>query len=202
MTTITAGLAEQQQARSATRNACQSTVGRVSDWPAAGVRCVVTCSEKCGIMITACRRAAPHGRVQPPGHGGRKARRTEETGRPRPIQGSTGCETEVAAELTDLASANAVAIGAGHAFVILLRDGFPINVLNPIKAVPEVCTIFCATANPVDVLVAVTDRGRGIVGVIDGQPPVGVETDADVADRHRLLRDIGTKSDYRWISRR
>jgi adenosine/AMP kinase len=97
------------------------------------------------------------------------------------------------AELTDLASANAVAIGAGHAFVILLREGFPINVLNPIKAVPEVCTIFCATANPVDVLVAVTDRGRGIVGVIDGQPPVGVETDADVADRHRLLRGIGYK---------
>lgn len=64
--------------------------------------------------------------------------------------------------------------------------------LNPVKAVPEVCTIFCATANPVDVLVAVTDRGRGIVGVIDGQPPVGVETDADVADR-RLLRDIGYK---------
>lgn len=65
--------------------------------------------------------------------------------------------------------------------------------LNPVKAVPEVCTIFCATANPVDVLVAVTDRGRGIVGVIDGQPPVGVETDADVADRRRLLRDIGYK---------
>jgi len=66
-------------------------------------------------------------------------------------------------------------------------------VLNPVKAVPEVCTIFCATANPVDVLVAVTDRGRGIVGVLDGQPPVGVETDADVADRRRLLRDIGYK---------
>ena len=65
--------------------------------------------------------------------------------------------------------------------------------LNPVKAVPEVCTIFCATANPVDVLVAVTDRGRGIVGVLDGQPPVGVETDADVADRRRLLRDIGYK---------
>ena len=97
------------------------------------------------------------------------------------------------AELTDLASANAVAIGAGHAFVILVREGFPINVLNPVKAVPEVCTIFCATANPVDVLVAVTDRGRGIVGVIDGQPPVGVETATDAADRHRLLRAIGYK---------
>ncbi|MGD0374810.1 MAG: adenosine-specific kinase [Streptosporangiaceae bacterium] len=96
-------------------------------------------------------------------------------------------------ELTSLAAANAVAIGAGHAFVILLREGFPINVLNPIKAVPEVCTIFCATANPVDVLVAVTDRGRGIVGVIDGSPPLGVETDTDAASRHRLLRDIGYK---------
>jgi uncharacterized protein len=96
-------------------------------------------------------------------------------------------------ELTGLATAIAVAIGAGHAFVILLREGFPVNVLNPIKAVPEVCSIFCATANPVDVLVAVTDRGRGIVGVIDGSPPLGVETDADVAYRHRLLRDIGYK---------
>ena len=101
--------------------------------------------------------------------------------------------SEITPELTDLASVNAVAIGAGHAFVILLREGFPINVLNPIKAVPEVCTIFCATANPVDVLVAVTDRGRGIVGVIDGSPPLGVETDADVADRHQLLRAIGYK---------
>jgi adenosine/AMP kinase len=96
-------------------------------------------------------------------------------------------------ELTGLATANASAIGAGHSFVILLRDGFPVNVLNPLKSVPEVCAVFCATANPVDVLVAVSDRGRGIVGVIDGSPPVGVETDADVADRHRLLRDIGYK---------
>jgi adenosine/AMP kinase len=96
-------------------------------------------------------------------------------------------------ELTSLATANALAIGAGHAFVILLREGFPVNVLNPVKAVPEVCTIYCATANPVDVLVAVTDRGRGIIGVIDGQPPLGVETDADIADRHRLLRTIGYK---------
>jgi uncharacterized protein len=96
-------------------------------------------------------------------------------------------------ELTRLATANAQAIGAGHAFVIMLSEGFPINVLNPVRAVPEVCAIFCATANPVDILVAVTDRGRGIVGVIDGSPPVGVETEADVADRHRLLRDIGYK---------
>ncbi|MGA3152807.1 MAG: adenosine-specific kinase [Streptosporangiaceae bacterium] len=96
-------------------------------------------------------------------------------------------------ELTSLAVAAAAAIGAGHAFVIMLREGFPVNVLNPVKSVPEVCTVFCATANPVDVLVAVTDRGRGVVGVIDGSPPVGVEADADVAVRHQLLRDIGYK---------
>ena len=96
-------------------------------------------------------------------------------------------------ELVGLATAAATAIGAGHMFVVLLRDGFPVNVLNPIKAVPEVCTIFCATANPVDVLVAVTDRGRGVAGVIDGSPPVGVETDADVLDRRALLRRIGYK---------
>jgi uncharacterized protein len=96
-------------------------------------------------------------------------------------------------ELTGLAAANALAIGAGHAFVILLREGFPVNVLNPVKAVPEVCTLFCATANPVDVIVAVTDRGRGVIGVIDGSPPVGIEQEADVAARHSLLRAIGYK---------
>lgn len=95
--------------------------------------------------------------------------------------------------LTDLAAANALAIAAGHCFVILLRDGFPINVMNSIKAVPEVCTVFCATANPVEVLVAITDRGRGVIGVIDGSPPVGIEQESDVADRHRLLRAIGYK---------
>ena len=97
------------------------------------------------------------------------------------------------AELTELAAANALALAAGHAFVILLRDGFPINVLNQIKAVPEVCGIYCATANKVDVLVAATGRGRGVVGVIDGSPPVGIETEADVADRRDLLRAIGYK---------
>ncbi len=97
------------------------------------------------------------------------------------------------AELVDLATRNASAIAAGHTFVILLRDGFPLNVLNPVKAVPEVCTIFCATANPLDVLVAVTARGRGIVGVVDGEPPLGVETDADVTARRALLRAIGYK---------
>ena len=96
-------------------------------------------------------------------------------------------------ELVELVTRNALAIAAGHCFVIFLRDGFPVNILNPVKAVPEVCTIYCATANPVDVLVAVTPRGRGIVGVVDGQAPLGVETDRDVADRRDLLRAIGYK---------
>jgi len=96
-------------------------------------------------------------------------------------------------ELVELATRNALAIAAGHSFVIFLRDGFPVNVLNQIKAVPEVCGIYCATANPVDVLVAVTPRGRGIVGVIDGEPPLGVESDDDVAARRNLLRAIGYK---------
>ena len=95
--------------------------------------------------------------------------------------------------LVRLAVASAESIAAGHAFVIMLRDGFPVNVLNPVKAVPEVCTVFCATANPVQIIVAVGGGGRGIAGVIDGLPPVGVETDEDVAARHRLLRDIGYK---------
>lgn len=95
--------------------------------------------------------------------------------------------------LVELACSAALAIGAGHAFVIMLRDGFPVNVLNQVEAVPEVCSIFCATANPVQMLVAVTGAGRGVVGVIDGQPPLGVETEQDVADRMRLLRAIGYK---------
>jgi len=96
-------------------------------------------------------------------------------------------------DLTGLAVDSAQAIAAGHSFVIMLREGFPVNVLNQVKAVPEVCTIFCATANQVQVVVAVTERGRGIAAVIDGSPPVGVETGADAAARHRLLRDIGYK---------
>ena len=96
-------------------------------------------------------------------------------------------------ELVELATRNASAIAAGHVFVIVLRDGFPLNVLNPVKAVPEVCAIYCATANPVDVLVAVTPRGRGVVGVVDGEPPLGVETESDVTDRRNLLRAIGYK---------
>jgi adenosine/AMP kinase len=96
-------------------------------------------------------------------------------------------------DLVALAVRNALAVGAGHCFVVFLRDGFPVNVLNAIKAVPEVCTIFCATANPVQVLVAGGDGGRGVVGVIDGWPPAGVESDADEADRKSLLRRIGYK---------
>lgn len=95
--------------------------------------------------------------------------------------------------LVELAVDAALAIGAGHAFVIMLRDGFPVNVLNQVKAVPEVCSIYCATANPVQLLVAVTDTGRGVAGVIDGEPPLGVETEQDVADRRDLLRAIGYK---------
>ena len=96
-------------------------------------------------------------------------------------------------ELVELAVSAAVAIGAGHSFVIMMRDGFPVNVLNQVKMVPEVCNIYCATANPLQVLVAVTASGRGVAGVIDGEPPLGVETEQDVADRKGLLRAIGYK---------
>lgn len=96
-------------------------------------------------------------------------------------------------ELVDLAVRNARAIGAGHVFVIALRDGFPISVLNAIKAVPEVCRIFCATANPLEIVVAQTEQGRGVIGVIDGSSPLGVETDADEAERKELLRRFGYK---------
>lgn len=96
-------------------------------------------------------------------------------------------------ELVRLATTNAQAIGAGHSFIVLLREGYPVNVLNQVQAVPEVCAIVCATANPIELIVAVTDLGRGIVGVIDGSPPLGVESDADIAARRSLLRDLGYK---------
>jgi adenosine/AMP kinase len=96
-------------------------------------------------------------------------------------------------ELVELATSNALAIGAGHTFVVFLRDGYPVNVLNQLKQVPEVCGIYCATANSVEIVIAETDLGRGILGVIDGGPPVGVETEDDVADRKGLLRAIGYK---------
>ena len=96
-------------------------------------------------------------------------------------------------ELVDLAVRNVQAIGAGHAFLVFLREGYPVNVLNQLKQVPEVCRIFCATANPVEVVVAETDQGRAILGVVDGGSPLGVETDEDVEARHKLLRTIGYK---------
>lgn len=84
-------------------------------------------------------------------------------------------------------------IGAGHSFVIFMRDGYPINVLPELKACREVCRVFCATANPVEVLIVETERGRGIIGVVDGAAPKGIETEADRADRVRLLQTIGYK---------
>jgi len=96
-------------------------------------------------------------------------------------------------ELVDIAVRNAQAIGAGHSFVIALRDGFPINVLNAVKGVPEVCRIFCATANPLEVVVGQTELGRAILGVVDGSSPLGVETEEDVAERKALLRRFGYK---------
>ncbi len=95
--------------------------------------------------------------------------------------------------LVELAVRAAGAIAAGHVFVIFLRDGYPVNVLNALKGIPELCTIFCATANPVEVIVARTDAGRGVLGVVDGQPPLGVETEHDVEERKKLLRRFGYK---------
>ncbi len=95
--------------------------------------------------------------------------------------------------LIKLAADNAAAVGAGHTFFVFLGNAYPINVLNAIKAVPEVCGIFCATANPVEVVVARSARGKGIMGVIDGELPHGIEEAADVAWRKDLLRKIGYK---------
>jgi len=97
-------------------------------------------------------------------------------------------------ELTELAAKNANAIGAGHCFIVMLGDGFfPVNVLNAIKMVPEVCRIFCATANPTEVIVAETSHGRAILGVVDGSSPRGVESDDDATMRRTFLRKIGYK---------
>jgi len=95
--------------------------------------------------------------------------------------------------LIDLAQRNALALSCGHAFLIFLEGGFPLNILNTIKNVPEVCRIFCATANPVEVIVAETDQGRGILGVIDGVKTKGIETAADIQVRKDFLRRIGYK---------
>jgi len=96
--------------------------------------------------------------------------------------------------MIDLARKNALAIGSGHSFIVFLGNGFyPINVLNAIKALPEVCRVFCATANPVEVLVAETEQGRGILGVVDGSSPLGIEAEEDIAWRKSFLRMIGYK---------
>jgi hypothetical protein len=97
------------------------------------------------------------------------------------------------AAMIDLAGQNALALSAGHSFIIFLGNVFPVNVLNAVKMVPEVCRIFCATANPVEVILAETDQGRGILGVIDGIKSKGVEDEAGVQWRHDLLRKIGYK---------
>ncbi|MCJ7611492.1 MAG: adenosine-specific kinase [Candidatus Aminicenantes bacterium] len=97
------------------------------------------------------------------------------------------------APLIELAKKNALALAAGHCFIIFLENGYPINILNTIKNVPEVCRIFCATANPVEVVIAETESGRGILGVIDGLKSKGLETEADIHWRHGLLRKIGYK---------
>jgi len=96
-------------------------------------------------------------------------------------------------DLKALATRNAISIGAGHTFVVALKEGYPINILSRIKEVPEVCNIYCATANPVEVIIAETAQGRGVLGVIDGSAPKGVETEQDTQARHSLLRKIGYK---------
>jgi uncharacterized protein len=96
-------------------------------------------------------------------------------------------------ELTQLAKEKAFEISCGHSFIIYMRNAFPLNVLDKVKDVPEVCTIYAATANPLEILVAETEQGRGIIGVIDGLRTMGVETEEDVRKRRSFLRSIGYK---------
>jgi adenosine/AMP kinase len=96
-------------------------------------------------------------------------------------------------EMVELAKRNAYNLSAGHTFIIFLGNVFPINVLNTIKMVPEVCRIYCATANPVQVILAESEQGRGVLGVIDGERSKGIETEGDIADRLALLRKFGYK---------
>lgn len=98
------------------------------------------------------------------------------------------------AELEELARSNALRLAAGHSFLILLGNAFPINVLNTVKMVPEVCRIYCATANPVEVILAETEQGRAILGVVDGMKARGLESEQDVAERKALLRKFGYKA--------
>ena len=97
------------------------------------------------------------------------------------------------ATLRETAIQNARTIAAGHTFVVIIKEAFPVNVLNAVKACPEVCTIFCATANPVQVIVAETEQGRGVLGVVDGYSPKGVEGEKDIQNRRQFLRKIGYK---------
>ncbi|PIP20801.1 MAG: hypothetical protein COX40_02785 [Candidatus Omnitrophica bacterium CG23_combo_of_CG06-09_8_20_14_all_40_11] len=96
-------------------------------------------------------------------------------------------------DLIKLAQDNALEIGAGHSFIVLIKNAFPVNVLNAIKVIPEVCTVYCASANPVEVIIAETEMGRGILGVIDGVKPKGIESGEDIAWRKDFLRKIGYK---------
>ncbi len=96
-------------------------------------------------------------------------------------------------ELSELAGEKMLEIGCGHSFLIFLKNAFPINVLQRIKSVPEVVNLFCATANPIEILIAETDQGRGIIGVIDGFKPVRIETEDDIIFRKKFLREIGYK---------
>lgn len=96
-------------------------------------------------------------------------------------------------ELVELAKKNALLLSAGHVFVIFLKEGYPINVLNAVKMVPEVCRIFCASANPIQVILVETEQGRGVLGVVDGLKTKGVETEGDIAARKVLLRKFGYK---------
>jgi len=96
-------------------------------------------------------------------------------------------------ELKKAAQDNALEIGAGHSFLVLIKNAYPINVLNAIKNIPEVCNIYCASANPVEVVVIETQMGRGILGVVDGQKPAGIESEEDIAWRKEFLRKIGYK---------
>jgi adenosine/AMP kinase len=96
-------------------------------------------------------------------------------------------------ELKKLAAENAMEIGAGHSFIIFIKNAYPINVLNAVKNIPEVCSIYCATANQVEVIIAESELGRGILGVIDGVKPKGIENEADIAWRKEFLRKIGYK---------
>ena len=112
------------------------------------------------------------------------------------VESSGACKvrsTGTDAQLKKLAEDNALEIGAGHSFIIFLRDAYPINVLNAIKAVPEVCNIYCASANAIEVILIETEMGRGILGVVDGLKPKGIESDQDISWRKEFLRKIGYK---------